>query len=110
MADWLGTMEVEGALLPGEGCCSAGFRAGLVAMLATTIDRYLAAVEQRDPARGKAVTNPGELLRNSITLRKAGNEVEAEPGFFEVDTLAHRCPTLKGEFCRSVNFTDVHTG
>lgn len=61
-------------------------------MLAATIDRYLAALEQRDPTRGKAVTKPGELLRNSITLRKAGNEVEAEPGFFEVDTLAHCGP------------------
>ena len=79
-------------------------------MSAAMIDRYLASVKQRDPTRGKAATKPGELLRNSITLRKAGNEVEAEPGFFEVDTLAHCGPNLKGEFCRSVNFTDVHTG
>ncbi|MDO5501383.1 MAG: transposase family protein, partial [Propionibacteriaceae bacterium] len=42
--------------------------------------------------------------------RKAGDEVEAEPGFFEVDTVAHCGPTLKGEFARSVNFTDMHTG
>lgn len=55
-------------------------------------------------------TKAGTLLRNSITVRKAGDEVEAEPGFFEVDTVAHRGPTLKGEFARTVNFTDMHTG
>ena len=50
------------------------------------------------------------MLRNSISVRKAGDEVEAEPGFFEVDTVAHCGPTLKGEFSRTVNFTDMHTG
>ncbi len=50
------------------------------------------------------------MLRNSISIRKAGDEVEAEPGFFEVDTVAHCGPTLKSEFARSVNFTDMHTG
>ncbi len=60
------------------------------------MDRYLAPVKQRDPICGKAATRPGRLLRNSIVLRTAGDEVEAESGFFEVDTAAHCCPTLKG--------------
>ena len=64
----------------------------------------------RDPLRGKSTTRPGTMLRNSITIRKAGDEAEQEPGFFEVDTVAHCGPTLKGEFARSVNFTDVRTG
>ena len=79
-------------------------------MAAATIDRYLAPVKQRGPIRGKTAKEPGDPLRNSITLRKAGDEVETEPGFFEVDTVAHCGPSLKGESCRSVNFTDVHTG
>lgn len=79
-------------------------------MSAATIDRYLAPVKATDPIRGKSATRPGNLLRNSITIGKAGDEVSAEPGFFEVDTLAHCGPTLKGEFARSVNFTHVHTG
>ena len=36
--------------------------------------------------------------------------MEAEPGFFEVDTVAHCGPVLKGEFARTVNMTDVLTG
>ena len=66
---------------------------------------YLAPTKARDPIRGKTTTKPGHLLRQSITVRKAGDEVEAEPGFFEVDTVAHCGPTLKGEFARSVNGT-----
>ncbi len=77
------------------------------------VGRYLAPVKARTPIRGRATTRPGSLLRNSITIRKAGDEVETEPDFFEVDevdTVAHCGPTLKGEFCRTVNFTDMHTG
>jgi hypothetical protein len=79
-------------------------------MSASTIDRYLAPAKARDPLRGKSTTRPGTMLRNSITVRKASDETEDEPGFFEVDTVAHCGPTLKGEFARSVNFTDVRTG
>ena len=57
-----------------------------------------------------SIVRPGTLLRNSITIRKAGDEVETEPGFFEVDTVAHCGPTLVGEFARSVNYTDMMTG
>ena len=59
-------------------------------MSAAMIDRYLASVKQRDPTRGKAATKPGELLRNSITLRKAGNEVEAEPGKLDAPIVVKR--------------------
>ena len=110
MTDWLDAMETEGALVPGQGRYSLQVRAELLAMSAATIDRYLAPARATDPIRGKTATKPGTMLRNSITIRKAGDEVEAEPGFFEVDTVAHCGPTLKGEFARSVNFTDIHTG
>ena len=95
---------------PSQDRYSAEVRAELESMSAATIDRYLAPARAKDPIRGKTATKPGSLLRNSITVRKAGDEVEAEPGFFEVDTVAHCGPTLKGEFARSVNFTDMHTG
>ena len=34
--------------------------------------------------------------RPAITIRKAGDEVEAGPGFFEGDTVVHCGPMLKG--------------
>lgn len=50
------------------------------------------------------------MLRSSIQIRKAGDEVEATPGFFEGDTVAHCGPTLKGESARTVNLTCMRTG
>ncbi|WP_229503614.1 integrase catalytic domain-containing protein [Nesterenkonia sedimenti] len=110
MADWLDAMESAGDLVEGQDRYSAEIRAELLRMSAATIDRHLAPAKARDPIRGKSTTKPGALLRNSISVRKAGDEVEAEPGFFEVDTVAHCGPSLKGEFARTVNFTDMHTG
>nr|WP_246220871.1 DDE-type integrase/transposase/recombinase [Phytoactinopolyspora mesophila] len=79
-------------------------------MSAATIDRYLKPAKASDQIKGVATTKPSPLLRSSIKIRKAGDEVEAEPGFFEGDTVAHCGPTLKGEFARTVNLTCVHTG
>ena len=50
------------------------------------------------------------MLRSSIKIRKATDEVEESPGFFEGDTVAHCGPTLKGEFARTLNLTDMHIG
>jgi transposase InsO family protein len=106
----LDNLETHGHLVFGKARYSQTVRAELEAMSAATIDRYLAPIKARDPLRGKSTTRPGTMLRNSITIRKACDEAETEPGFFEVDTVAHCGPTLKGEFARSVNLTDVHTG
>src|SRR5690625_3223466 len=53
-------------------------RAQLLAMSAATIDRYLKAERDRLRLKGISTTKPGTLLRNSITVRKAGDELEAE--------------------------------
>lgn len=110
MRDWIEGLEDHGRLVAGQKRYSAEVRTELLAMSAATIDRYLKPVRDKDPLRGKAATKPGNLLRNSVTIRKAGDEVDDEPGFFEVDTVAHCGPTLVGEFVRSVNFTDMRTG
>ena len=110
MGDLLDSMQAHGHLPGKDGRYTPEVRAELEAMSSATIDRYLAPARRSDPIRGKTTTKPGSLLRTSITIRKAGDEVAAEPGFFEVDTVAHCGPTLKGEFARSVNFTDVNIG
>ena len=103
-------LETHGELVPGKGRYSHQVADELLAMSPATIDRYLAPVRQKDPLRGITTTTPGPLLRNSITIRKAGDEIEQVPGFFEGDTVAHCGPVLKGEFCRTVDLTDMHTG
>ncbi|MEJ1090055.1 transposase family protein [Microbacterium sp. Mu-80] len=110
MADLLDALERHGELVPGKDRYSPVVRAELLAMSPATIDRYLAPAKETDPLRGIAATRPSPLLRSSITVRKAGDEVENVPGFFEGDTVAHCGPTLKGEFCRTLNLTDMNTG
>ncbi|MFV0254391.1 MAG: hypothetical protein ACK5H2_13775 [Beutenbergiaceae bacterium] len=113
----LDALERHGELaLDGSGTsdpdwrCSAGARAELVAMSAASIDRYLKPAKAKAAIKGKTTTKPSPLLRNSIKIRKATDEVEAEAGFFEGDTVAHCGPSLKGKFARTVNLTDFHTG
>ena len=79
-------------------------------MSPATIDRYLQTVRAKDAIGGHSTTKPGTLLRSAITIRRAGDEVEDEPGFFEGDTVAHCGPAESGEFARTLNLTDFHTG
>ena len=110
MPTLLDALERHRELVPGKARYSPEVRAELEAMSAATIDRYLAPARAKDPLRGVSATRPGPLLRTSITVRKAGDEVEEAPGFFEGDTVAHCGPTLKGEFARTLNLTDMRTG
>lgn len=110
MPSLLKALERHGELVTGRARYSPEVRAELEAMSAATIDRYLAPARAKDPLRGKTTTKPSPLLRTSITVRKAGDEVEDSPGFFEGDTVAHCGPTLKGEFARTLNLTDMRTG
>lgn len=106
----LDLLERHGELVDGTDRYSRAVREELLAMSSASIDRYLKPAKATDQIRGVSTTKPSPLLRSSIKIRKAGDEVEAEPGFFEGDTVAHCGPTLKGEFARTLNLTDVHTG
>lgn len=110
MRTQLDGLERHGELLFGTDRYSAAVREELLSMSAATIDRYLAPIKTDGSLRGVSTTRTSPLLRSSITIRKAGDEVAGEPGFFEGDTVAHCGPTLKGEFARTVNLTDMHTG
>jgi hypothetical protein len=110
MRTQLDALERHGELVDGKDRYSPTVREELLSMSAASIDRYLAPAKTKDQVKGVATTKPSPLLRSSIKIRKAGDEVEDEPGFFEGDTVAHCGPTLKGEFARTLNLTDVHTG
>ncbi len=110
MALQLDGLERHGELEFGRDRYSPQVRQELRTMSAASIDRYLKTAKAKDQISGVSTTKPSPLLRNSIKIRRAGDEVAAEPGFFEGDTVAHCGPTLKGEFARTLNLTDVHTG
>ena len=107
---WVTSLEAHGELETGRDGWTEEVRKELLSMSAATVDRYLKTERERLRLKGISTTKPGVLLRNSITIRKAGDEIPSEPGFFEVDTVAHCGPTLKGEFARTLTLTDVVTG
>ena len=83
----------------------------LMTMSAATVDRYLRPVRDAARPKGIATTRPaGELLRSSITIRKAGDELDGLPGNVEADTVAHCGPSARGEFCRTLTVVDFATG
>jgi hypothetical protein len=85
-----------------QGAVDAGLRG--------TIDRLLKPTRDATKPKGLSATKAGPLLRNSITVRKAGDEHEQSPGFIEADMVVHCGPTLVGEFDRTLTATDVFTG
>lgn len=106
----LASLEHHGVLAFGKRGYRPEVKAELLAMSAATIDRYLSDARSKGQLKGISSSKPSPLLRTSIKIRKAGDEVETEPGFFECDTVAHCGPRLIGEFARTVNFTDVLIG
>jgi hypothetical protein len=84
--------------------------AQLMQVSGATIDRLLKPTKDAAKPMGLSATKAGPLLRNSITVRKAGDEHEQAPGFIEADIVAHCGPTLAGEFARTLTATDVFTG
>lgn len=110
LPEWIGRLEAHEELVNGEHDYAPEVRAELLRMSAATIDRYLCAHRKELELKGISATRSGALLRTSITIRKAGDEAEHEPGFMECDTVAHCGPTLKGEFARTLTATCVHTG
>jgi hypothetical protein len=85
-------------------------RAQLLTVSGATIDRILKPTRDGGKLVGLSGTKPGLLLRNSIQVRKAGDEHEQAPGFVEADLVLHCGATLKGEFVHTLTVTDVSTG
>ena len=63
--------------------------------------------EQKRKTYGR--TQPGTLLKHPIPLKTDSWDVQA-PGFTEVDLVSHSGNSAEGEFARTLNLTDIHTG
>ncbi|MGO1841016.1 MAG: hypothetical protein ACTHZM_02970 [Canibacter sp.] len=66
-------LESHGELVSGKSGYSDEVCDELLTMSPATIDRYLAPARAKDPLRGITATTSEPLLRNSITVRKAGD-------------------------------------
>lgn len=110
MGIWLPKLIEHGEFRDDTHRLNEHTRAQLLTVSGATIDRLLKPTRDGMRLTGISGTKAGPLLRTSITVRKAGDEHEQVPGFCEIDLVLHCGPTLKGEFCRTLTVTDVHTG
>src|SRR5699024_9636388 len=94
MADTLAALEAHGELGKVADRLTDQVRAEPLAMSAATIDRYLAPTRARRYPAAQAATRPSATLRSELTVRRATDELEARPGFFEIDLVAHCGHTL----------------
>lgn len=96
MGLWLPELEQHGELDVKR--LSEHTRTQLQTISEATIDRILKPTCDGATLVGLSGTRPGPLLRNSIQVRKAGDEHEKAPGFVEVDLVLYCGANLQGEF------------
>jgi len=81
----------------------------LLRISAATIDRMLKPERKKMTLTHRGGTKPGTLLKNQIPVRTFADWNEAQPGFLEVDLVGHGGGSGYGEFCQTLNVTDVAT-
>jgi len=82
----------------------------LLRIAPATIDRRLAADRAKLSLRGRSHTKPGTLLKDSIPIRTWAEWNDAVPGFVEIDLVGHEGGNSSGEFCFTLDITDIATG
>jgi hypothetical protein len=88
----------------------AGTAAQLLTIAPATIDRRLKADRAKLETRGRSHTKPGTLLKDSIPMRTWAEWNDAVPGFVEIDLVGHEGGNNQGEFCFTLDITDIATG
>lgn len=84
-------------------------QAKLLKISAATIDRLLGAERNKQALKGRSGTKPGTLLKHQIPVRTFSEWNEAQPGFVEIDLVGHDGGDGSGDFCQSLDVTDVCT-
>ena len=85
-------------------------RAKLLSISAATIDRLLAPDRARLSLSGRPGTKPGTLLKHQIPVRTFSEWDDVVPGFVEIDLVGHEGGVLRGEYCQTLDVTDVASG
>ena len=94
----------------GELSVTEETEAKLCSMSASTIDRLLRRHRLNGRRRGLSTTKPGTLLKNAIPVRTFSQWDEKEPGFLEVDLVAHCGDDAGGFYLTTLSAVDVSTG
>jgi hypothetical protein len=94
----------------GELQLPAELRAKLRQISAASADRLLAPDRRRLQVRGRSGTKPGTLLRHQIPIRTFAEWDQRQPGFVEIDLVGHEGGVSIGDFCQTLDVTDIASG
>ena len=79
-------------------------------MSAATVDRALQPYRVQHKRRGVSTTQPGTLLKRQIAIRTFADWTDVQPGFLEMDLVAHCGWNAVGPFLYTLSMVDVATG
>lgn len=85
-------------------------KAKLLQISPATVDRILTPERKKLTIKGRSHTRAGTLLKHQIPIRTFFDWDERKPGFFELDTVAHDGGSSSGEYCFTLDITDVYSG
>ena len=80
----------------------------LVKISSASIDRCLRPIRIRSP-HGLSTTKPGSLLKNLIPVHTFIEWDKEQPGFMEIDLVAHCGNTTEGQYLNTLTCTDIST-
>ena len=76
----------------------------LLRISAATIDRLLQPERRKQQLRRRSHTKPGTLLKHQIPIRTFAEWDEQQPGFAEIDLVAHDGGLAFGDYCQTLGF------
>ena len=76
---------------------------------AATLGRLLAPARAQRPARGLATTRTGSWLKGEIPIRTFAEWDDVQPGFLEIDLVAHCGSTTEGFYLCTLCAVDIAT-
>jgi len=89
--------------------CDRETKKKLLRISAASIDRLLKPERRKYELRGRAGTKPGTLLKKQIPIRTFAEWDEQQPGFVEIDLVAHDGGIGAGDYCQTLDLTDIAT-
>jgi hypothetical protein len=81
----------------------------LLKISSASIDRCLRPVRIRS-SHGLSTTKPGSLFKNLIPVHTFTEWDKEQPGFMEIDLVAHCGNTTEGQYLNTLTCTDISTG
>ena len=88
---------------------SGDVREKLLSISASTADRLLSGERKKFELKSRSKTRPGSLLKHQIPIRTFSEWDDCRPGFLEMDLVGHDGGNPSGDFCQSLDATDVAT-